>query len=25
MGELDYAALATLWEQWTDIQFAPKT
>ena len=25
MGQLDYAALATLWEQWTDIQFAPKT
>jgi 3-hydroxyisobutyrate dehydrogenase-like beta-hydroxyacid dehydrogenase len=25
MGQFDYAALATLWEQWTDIQFAPKT
>jgi len=25
MGELDYAVLATLWEQWTDIQFASKT
>src|SRR5262244_1798525 len=25
MGQLDYAALATLWEQWADIQFTPKT
>jgi 3-hydroxyisobutyrate dehydrogenase len=25
MGQLDYAALATLWEQWSDVQFAPKT
>jgi hypothetical protein len=25
MGQLDYAALATLWEQWSDIQFTPKT
>src|SRR5919108_2176714 len=22
MGRLDYAALATLWEQWTGVQFA---
>ena len=25
MGQLDYAALATLWEQWAGIQFTPKT
>jgi hypothetical protein len=22
MGNLDYAALATLWEQWTGVQFS---
>jgi 3-hydroxyisobutyrate dehydrogenase-like beta-hydroxyacid dehydrogenase len=25
MGQLDYAALATLWEQWAGVQFSPKT
>jgi len=25
MGQLDYAALATLWEQWTDVQLSTKT
>ena len=25
MGQLDYAVLATLWEQWADVQFAPQT
>jgi hypothetical protein len=25
MGELDYAALATLWEQSTGIQFVPQS
>jgi 3-hydroxyisobutyrate dehydrogenase len=24
MGNLDYASLATLWEQWTGIQFSEK-
>ena len=25
MGQLDYAALAALWEQWAGIQFTPET